>query len=86
MRKSQNLKLRILFFFFALMTPLGAANVIEAQGASGTAKTRLAVVGLDHDHVWSLLKDIAGEPSAELVAIAESDAALVEPGAEGSAR
>jgi len=49
----------------------------EAQNASAGAKTRLAVVGLDHDHVWSLLKDIAGEPSAELVAIAESDPALV---------
>jgi len=35
------------------------------------------VVGLDHDHVWSLLKDIANEPSAELVAIAETDPALV---------
>jgi len=77
MRKSQHLRFRILCFFFALMALLAAANVIEAQSASGTAKTRLAVVGLDHDHVWSLLKDIAGEPSAELVAIAESDAALV---------
>jgi len=77
MRKSQHLRFRILCFFFALMALLAAANVIEAQSARGTAKTRLAVVGLDHDHVWSLLKDIAGEPSAELVAIAESDAALV---------
>jgi len=77
MMKSQNLNSRLLIVVFALLAPLGAANVVEAQSASGTAKTRLAVVGLDHDHVWSLLKDIAGEPSAELVAIAESDAALV---------
>jgi hypothetical protein len=42
------------------------------------AKTRLAVVGLDHDHVWGLLKDIAAEPNAELVAIADSRPALVD--------
>jgi predicted dehydrogenase len=77
MMKSRSLNSRILTVVFALVALLGAANVSEAQSASGTAKTRLAVVGLDHDHVWSLLKDIAGEPSAELVAIAESDAALV---------
>jgi predicted dehydrogenase len=76
MTKSSNLNSRILIVF-ALLALLGAANVSEAQSVSGTAKTRLAVVGLDHDHVWSLLKDIAGEPSAELVAIAESDPALV---------
>jgi predicted dehydrogenase len=55
---------------------LGCGVATEAQN-SGGAKTRLAVVGLDHDHVWSLLKDIAREPSAELVAIAEADPALV---------
>jgi len=77
MMKSRSLNSRILTVVFALLALLGAANVSEAQSVSGTAKTRLAVVGLDHDHVWSLLKDIAGEPSAELVAIAESDAALV---------
>ncbi len=77
MTKWQNLKSRILVFVFALFALLGASNVSEAQSASSAAKTRLAVVGLDHDHVWSLLKDIAGEPSAELVAIAESDPALV---------
>ena len=76
MMKSRSLNSRILIVMFALWALLGAANVSEAQSASGTAKTRLAVVGLDHDHVWSLLKDIAGEPSAELVAIAESDPAL----------
>jgi predicted dehydrogenase len=74
--KLRNLNSRILIVF-APLALLGAANVSEAQSASGAAKTRLAVVGLDHDHVWSLLKDIAGESSADLVAIAESDAALV---------
>jgi predicted dehydrogenase len=42
------------------------------------AKTRLAIVGLDHDHVWGLLKDIAAEPHAELVAIADARPALVD--------
>jgi scyllo-inositol 2-dehydrogenase (NADP+) len=42
------------------------------------SKIRFALVGLDHDHVWSLLKDLAQEPDAELVAIAESDSSLVD--------
>jgi predicted dehydrogenase len=41
-------------------------------------RTRLAVVGLDHDHVWELLKYMAGEPEAELVAIADPHPALLE--------
>ncbi len=56
---------------------LGGASTADGQNANAGGKTRLAVVGLDHDHVWSLLTDIAGEPNAELVAIAESDPALV---------
>lgn len=63
---------------FAVVAVLGmAGNVVEAQGSASGTKTRLAVIGLDHDHVWSLLKDMANEPSAELVAIAETDPALV---------
>jgi predicted dehydrogenase len=77
MAKWQSLKSRMIFVVFALLAMLGAAAFGEAQSAGAAAKTRLAVVGLDHDHVWSLLKDIAGDPSAELVAIAETDAALV---------
>jgi predicted dehydrogenase len=57
--------------------PLGGATAAEGRSVPAGGKTRLAVVGLDHDHVWSLLEDIAGEPDAELVAIAESDPALV---------
>src|SRR5256886_13021398 len=41
-------------------------------------KTRLAIIGLDHDHVWGLLRDLAGEPNAELVAIADAHEALVD--------
>ncbi|HLY60533.1 MAG TPA: Gfo/Idh/MocA family oxidoreductase [Terriglobia bacterium] len=46
--------------------------------AQATSKTRLAVIGLDHDHVWGLLRDIAKEPDAELVAIADPHPELVE--------
>jgi predicted dehydrogenase len=62
---------------------LGGGGATKAQSANAGAKTRLAVVGLDHDHVWSLLKHIAEEPDAELVAIAESDPALVSRAQKG---
>src|SRR5437762_1239908 len=45
--------------------------------AAGGGKTRLAIVGLDHDHVWGLLDDILKEPAAELVAIADPHPELV---------
>src|SRR6266446_6499420 len=74
----RSLQARMVVVVFALVALLGmAANIVEAQGGVAGTKTRLAVIGLDHDHVWSLLKDIANEPSAELVAIAETDPALV---------
>jgi predicted dehydrogenase len=63
----------------ALVLLLSAMPTVRAgtQPAPDAAKTRIAVVGLDHDHVWSLLKDIGKEPLAELVAIADPDPALV---------
>jgi predicted dehydrogenase len=62
---------------FAAITVLSSPGVMKAQTIDSGAKTRLAIVGLDHDHVWSLLKDVAREPSAELIAIAESDSELI---------
>lgn len=47
-------------------------------GFAQSPKTRLAIVGLDHDHVWGLLRDIAKTPEAELVAIADLHPELVE--------
>jgi predicted dehydrogenase len=82
MRKWQNTKLHMLVAAFTLAL-LSAINVSAAQSGNTAGKTRLAVVGLDHDHVWSLLKDIAGEPSAELVAIAETDPVLVSRAQKG---
>jgi scyllo-inositol 2-dehydrogenase (NADP+) len=56
-----------------------ASLLCWAAGAhSQTTKTRLAVVGLDHDHVWGLLDDIAKEPDAELIAIADPHPELVD--------
>src|SRR6266446_2018288 len=78
MNRWRSFQARMVVVVFALVALLGmAGNIVEAQGSAAGTKTRLAVVGLDHDHVWSLLKDIANEPSAELVAIAETDPALV---------
>jgi predicted dehydrogenase len=82
MRKWQNKKWHMLVAAFTLAL-VGAANVSAAQSGSTAGKTRLAVVGLDHDHVWSMLKDIADEPSAELVAIAETDPVLVSRAQKG---
>jgi predicted dehydrogenase len=53
----------------------------KAAGAAPSPperKTRIAIVGLDHDHVWGLLKYLEAEPDAELVAIAEPQPALVK--------
>ena len=43
--------------------------MLQGQTNSADQKTKLAIVGLDHDHVWGLLKDLSEEPNAELVAI-----------------
>jgi predicted dehydrogenase len=55
-----------------LLFSLGASTGL-AQGTT----TRLAIVGLDHDHVWGLLGTIAQTPGAELVAIADPHPELV---------
>jgi predicted dehydrogenase len=58
----------------------GAIAVTSTAALSQTTgvRTRLAVVGLDHDHVWGLLNDISKEPRAELVAIADAHPELVQ--------
>ncbi|MGA3168205.1 MAG: Gfo/Idh/MocA family oxidoreductase [Terriglobia bacterium] len=58
--------------YLVLLFSVGA-SVGLAQGAT----TRLAIVGLDHDHVWGLLGTIAKTPGAELVAIADPHPELV---------
>ena len=54
--------------------------VFLSQGvaqSSPVQKTRIAIVGLDHDHVWELLRYIAGEADAELVGIADNHPDLI---------
>jgi predicted dehydrogenase len=59
----------------AAATMRGAAPAVPRAAET---KTRLAIIGLDHDHVWGLLRDLAGEPTAELIAIADDHQPLVE--------
>jgi scyllo-inositol 2-dehydrogenase (NADP+) len=68
------------FVFPAVL--LMALHVLDTQGVGAApsppeSKTRVAIVGLDHDHVWGLLKYLEAEPDAELVAIAEPQPVLV---------
>jgi predicted dehydrogenase len=51
---------------------LSAIQTLAQQG-----KVRVAVVGLDHDHVWGLLGDLANDPESDFVGIAESNPELV---------
>ena len=56
-----------------------SAALSRAQStSSANTKTRLAIVGLDHDHVWGLLRDLAAEPNAELVAVSDTHPELVD--------
>jgi len=57
---------------------ISVATLSTPLHIAAQARTRLAIVGLDHDHVWGLLKIIANEPDAELVAIADLHTELVE--------
>ncbi len=61
----------------SLLIPL-AALAADSQSIPPNEKTRIAIIGLDHDHVWELLKYIASEPGAELVAIADLHPDLVD--------
>jgi predicted dehydrogenase len=65
---------KILLPAFAIIL-LFMPAAVRAQANSG--QVRLAIVGLDHDHVWGILKDIPEVPQARLVAIAEPRPELV---------
>jgi len=66
----------VIVFMFVFSGTVSASHAPQSAKPSGT-KTRIAIIGLDHDHVWGLLKDIAGEPDAELIAIADTHPELV---------
>ncbi len=61
-------KLFLLAFFFSLGANLGLGQA---------PKTRCAIIGLDHDHVWGRLDTLLKSPDAELVAIADTHPELV---------
>lgn len=76
MRTSLFLRAVVLVVCLGSAAALRTNSVATAKVPDG--KTRLAIVGLDHDHVWELLRYIGKEPDAELVAIAEPQPALVK--------
>jgi predicted dehydrogenase len=61
----------------SLILALALLPLAAAAQSANRAKTRLAVVGLDHDHVWGMLHDLSGEADVELVAIADPHPELV---------
>ena len=61
-----------------LSAALAISGPAHAAPKAAETKTKLAIIGLDHDHVWGLLRDLAGEPNAELVAIADDHQPLVD--------
>src|SRR5215475_6706433 len=65
------MKMNIVFLAAPVLLLLSALSIAQ------TAKTRVAVVGLDHDHVWGLLSDLGTNPQADFVGIAETDQELV---------
>src|SRR5437762_1403161 len=69
--------------FLMALQVLGTRAAAAAPSAP-ERKTRIAIVGLDHDHVWGLLKYLEAEPDAELVAIAELQPARVKDGQVGA--
>ena len=75
---SQRFAATLAFVLMLMSLAVSAASSRAQPESSSNAKTRLAIAGLDHDHVWGLLKDLAGEPNAELVAIADSHSELVD--------
>lgn len=82
MRLQRSFHQRFAATFASTLTLLSLAVSAASSRAQSTpstnAKTRLAIIGLNHDHVWGLLKDLTKEPNAELVAIADTHAGLVE--------
>jgi predicted dehydrogenase len=68
---------RDLLLIPAITLALVTSRPAQSPAQTFAAKARLAIVGLDHDHVWGMLHDILSEPDAELVAIADPHPDLV---------
>jgi predicted dehydrogenase len=65
-----------ILLIFTIFSP-GLSWSLAAQPDAPLHRTRIGIVGLDHDHVWELLKYIAGESQADLVGIADNHPDLV---------
>lgn len=63
---------------FTLALALLVAMPAAASQEPHISKVRLAIVGLNHDHVWGILHDIASAPKANLVAIADTHPELIQ--------
>ena len=61
-------KLFLLILLFSLGVSMGFAQA---------AKTRFAIVGLDHDHVWGRMPTLLKTPDAELVAVSDTHPELI---------
>jgi len=61
-------KLFLLILLFSLGVSMGFAQA---------AKTRFAIVGLDHDHVWGRMPTLLKTPDAELVAVSDPHPELI---------
>ncbi|MDE3179875.1 MAG: Gfo/Idh/MocA family oxidoreductase [Acidobacteriota bacterium] len=62
---------------FAALCSIVAVTMLAACSQAQARKVRLAIVGLNHDHVWGLLNDCARAPQADLVAIADTHTELI---------
>ncbi len=72
-----SLLLPLVIVFVLLFSDTPSTSRARQSVKPSETKTRIAIIGLDHDHVWGLLKDIAGEPGADLIAIADTHPELV---------
>lgn len=54
------------------------AASLGAAAQTGSGKVRFAVVGLEHDHIWGILRELAKVPQAQLVAVADPHPQLIE--------
>ena len=64
------------FSFRAVFLALLLAAVTVTASAQSSDRVRVAVVGLEHDHVRGLFGNLASHPNVELVGISEPDAGL----------
>src|ERR1700733_4451069 len=78
MRGAAFARVSLLTVVCLILLPKDGAEPAQPLTGPAEGKTRVAIVGLDHDHVWELLKHLQAEPDAELVAIAEPQGPLVE--------